>query len=102
VDALDRRGKDAALARYVVVIVLPALGHGLARLGSRFTIIGAGQWVEHDVRADLYAHLQTLPAAFYHRHRTGDLMSRASNDISALRSLAGFGSVALVSTTFTF
>src|SRR5262249_50988300 len=47
-------------------------------------------------------HLQTLPPSFYHRHRTGDLMSRASNDIAALRSLAGFGSVALVATTFTF
>jgi ATP-binding cassette subfamily B protein len=102
IDALGRSGRSAALGPYVAAIVLLALGHGVARLGSRFTIIGAGQWIEHDIRADLYAHLQTLPPAFYHRHRTGDLMSRASNDISALRSLAGFGSVALVATLFTF
>src|SRR5262249_49686421 len=102
VDALERHGKDAALGPYVVVIVLLAVGHGLSRLGSRFAIIGAGQWVEHDIRADLYAHLQTLPPAFYHRHRTGDLMSRASSDIAALRSFAGFASVALVATAFTF
>jgi ATP-binding cassette subfamily B protein len=102
VDALERHGRDALLARYVIIIVLLAVGHGLARLGSRFTIIGAGQWVEHDIRSDLYAHLESLPPAFYHGHRTGDLMSRASNDISALRSLAGFGSVALVATSFTF
>ena len=102
VDALERHGRDAALGRYIGVILLLALGHGLARLGSRFAILGAGQWVEHDIRGDLYAHLQTLPPAFYHRHRTGDLMSRASNDISALRALAGFGCVMLVGTSLTF
>ncbi len=84
------------------MIVGLALLHGLARLGSRFTILGAGQWVEHDVRRDLYAHLETLPPAFYLTHRTGDLMSRATNDVQALRALAGFGAVMLVGTTFTF
>lgn len=102
VDALERQGRDAALAPYVVIILLLAVGHGLARLGSRFSVLGAGQWVEHDIRADLYAHLQTLPPAFYHRHRTGDLMSRAANDIAALRALAGFGTVMLVGTSLTF
>jgi len=102
VDALERERAGAALGPYVLTIVLLAIGHGLARLGSRFSILGAGQWVEHDIRADLYAHLQTLPPAFYHRHRTGDLMSRASNDIAALRAFAGFGSVMLVGTLLTF
>ncbi len=102
VDALGRLGSAAPLGRYVVVILLLAGAHGVARLGSRFTMLGAGQWVEHDVRAELYAHLQRLPPAFYHRHRTGDLMSRASSDVSALRALAGFGSVMLVGTTLTF
>jgi ATP-binding cassette subfamily B multidrug efflux pump len=101
VDALGRHGRDAALPFYVVIILALATGHGLARLGSRFAVLGAGQWVEHDIRADLYAHLETLPPAFYHRHRTGDLMSRASNDIAAVRALAGFGSVMLVGTSFT-
>jgi len=100
VDALERQGAAAHLGPYVLLILGLAAAHGAARLGSRFAILGAGQWVEHDVRADLYARLLTLPPAFYHRHRTGDLMSRASNDISTLRSLAGFGSVMMVSTAF--
>ena len=66
-----------ALAFHAGVIVLLAALHALARLGSRFTTLGAGQWVEHDVRRDLYAHLETLAPAFYLRHGTGDLMSRA-------------------------
>jgi ATP-binding cassette subfamily B multidrug efflux pump len=98
----DLRAGGHTLGFHSAVIVGLAFLHGLARLGSRFTILGAGQWVEHDVRRDLYAHLETLPPAFYLTHRTGDLMSRATNDVQSLRALAGFGAVMLVGTTFTF
>ena len=98
----DLRGGGGALGYHAAVIVLLAVLHALARLGSRFTTLGAGQWVEHDVRRDLYAHLETLPPAFYLTHRTGDLMSRATNDVQALRALAGFGAVMLAGTSFTF
>jgi ATP-binding cassette subfamily B multidrug efflux pump len=96
------RAGDGRLLYHAGVIVALALLHGLSRLGSRFTMLGAGQWVEHDIRRDLYGHLETLPPAFYLTHRTGDLMSRATNDIQALRALAGFGTVMLVSTSFVF
>jgi ATP-binding cassette subfamily B protein len=102
VDALERDGAAAHLGPFVLLILLLAAAHGIARLGSRFAMLGAGQWVEHDLRTALYARLLTLPPAFYHLHRTGDLMSRASNDISALRALAGFGSVMLIGTVFAF
>ncbi len=102
VDALERDGAAAHVAPFVLLILALAAGHGVARLGSRFAILGAGQWVEHDLRTALYARLLTLPPAFYHANRTGDLMSRASNDISALRALAGFGGVMLIGTLFAF
>jgi len=102
VDSLGRDGSAARLGHYVLIIGALAVGNGVARLGSRFSMLGAGQWVEHDVRADLYAHLQSLPPAFYHRHRTGDLMSRASSDVAALRAFAGIGIVMIVSTSLTF
>ncbi|MGH7348794.1 MAG: ABC transporter ATP-binding protein [Candidatus Rokuibacteriota bacterium] len=102
VDALERDGAGARLAPYVLLILALAAAHGVARLASRFAILGAGQWVEHDIRRDLYTRLLTLPPAFYHRHRTGDLMSRVSNDISMLRMLAGFGAVMLVGTALAF
>jgi ATP-binding cassette subfamily B protein len=101
IDALEHRGA-AALPRYLAIILLLAIAHGVARVGSRFSMIGAGQWVEHDARADLYMHLQLLPPPFYHAHRIGDLMSRASNDISALRQVAGFAVVMLVGTAGAF
>jgi ATP-binding cassette subfamily B protein len=102
VDTLERDGAAAHVAPFVLLILALAAGHGAARLGSRFAILGAGQWVEHDLRTALYARLLTLPPAFYHAHRTGDLMSRASNDISTLRALAGFGGVMLIGTIFAF
>jgi len=102
VDALERDGAAARLGPYVLLILALAGAHGMARLASRFAILGAGQWVEHDIRADLYQRLLGLPPAFYHRHRTGDLMSRMANDISTLRMLAGFGTVMLAGTAFAF
>jgi ATP-binding cassette subfamily B protein len=102
VDTLGREGAAARIGPYVLLILGLAATHGVARLLSRFAILGAGQWVEHDIRRDLYARLLTLPPEFYHRHRTGDLMSRAANDIGTLRALAGFGSVMLVGTALAF
>jgi ATP-binding cassette, subfamily B, multidrug efflux pump len=102
VDALERDGAGARIGPYVLLILGLATAHGAARLGSRFSMLGAGQWVEHDIRADVYARFLALPPAFYHRHRTGDLMSRVSNDISTLRALAGFGTVMLIGTVLAF
>jgi len=69
------RGGGGALAFHAGVIVLLAALHAVARLGSRFTMLGAEQWVEHDVGRDLYAHLETLSPAFYLTHRTGRVES---------------------------
>ena len=45
--------------------------------------------VEYDLRKDFYVHLVNQPLAFFHEHRTGDLMARATNDLAAVRQLAG-------------
>jgi ATP-binding cassette subfamily B protein len=83
----------------VAVIVALALLNGLARLGSRFGIIGAAQRVEFDVRNDLYASMQTFSPATIAARGTGDLMARASSDVAAVKQLVGFGGLSLVSTT---
>ena len=101
IDGLGHGG-GASLPRYIVIILLLAAANGAARMGSRFAMLGAGQWVERDIRDDLFAHLLTMPPAFYHAHRVGDLMSRASSDVSAVRQLAGFGTVMMSGTTLAF
>jgi ATP-binding cassette subfamily B protein len=76
---------------YAVVIAVAALGQGVVRTYSRALIFNAGRDVEYDLRNDLFAHLQKLPQSFYHSQRTGDLMSRVINDISAVRVMLGPG-----------
>jgi ATP-binding cassette subfamily B multidrug efflux pump len=102
IDALQADAASALLGWDVSLIVLLALANGVARLASRFSVIGGAQRVEYDLRNDLYASLQTFPPKFYAAHPTGDLMTRASSDVAAVRSLVGFGAVSLVGTVFAF
>src|SRR2546421_5957317 len=55
----------------------------------RDILIGMSRHVEYDMRQDFYAHLQSMPLSFFHSNRTGDLMARATNDLAAVRQLAG-------------
>ena len=56
---------------------------------QRRLLIGMSRNVEYDLRKDFYAHLVDQPLSFFHEHRTGDLMARATNDLAAVRQLAG-------------
>ncbi|MSP38775.1 MAG: ABC transporter ATP-binding protein [Deltaproteobacteria bacterium] len=76
---------------YAVLIVAAALVQGIVRTYSRALIFNAGRNVEYDLRNDLFAHLEKLPLSFYQSRRTGDLMSRTINDISAVRVMLGPG-----------
>jgi ATP-binding cassette, subfamily B, multidrug efflux pump len=100
IDALERA--SGSVGGYVGLILVFAAANGLTRLASRFAIIGAGQRVEADLREALYAAFQSFPPEFYSRHSTGELMTRASSDVSAVRSLLGFGVIGLVATTLAF
>jgi ATP-binding cassette subfamily B protein len=102
IDALQADAASAPVGYLVGLIALSALVNGVARLGSRFAITGGCQHIESEIRADLFAALQTFPPRFYATHSTGDLMARSTSDITAVRSLLGFGALSLVSTTFAF
>jgi ATP-binding cassette, subfamily B, multidrug efflux pump len=103
IEALSVRGLAAApIGRYVLLILGLAAAHGVVRLGSRFAILGAGQHVDYDLRNDLFARFQSLPPAFYQAHRTGDLMSRSTSDITAVKQLVGFGGLSLAGTALAF
>src|SRR5258705_11531849 len=56
---------------------------------QRRILIGVSRNIEYDVRQDFYAHLVDQPLSFFHEHRVGDLMARATNDLAAVRQLAG-------------
>ena len=102
IDALQADAASAPVGYLVGLIALSAVVNGAARLGSRFAITGGCQRIESEIRADLFAALQRFPPRFYATHSTGDLMARSTSDITAVRSLLGFGAISLVSTTFAF
>ncbi len=82
---------------FAVVIVRMFL-----RYYSRALVFNAAREVEYELRNDLFAHLQRLPQSFYFDWRTGDLMSRAVNDLNALRLLLGPGLLSVVQTPILF
>jgi len=56
---------------------------------QRRILIGMSRNVEYDLRKDFYNHLVDQPLSFFHEHRIGDLMARATNDLAAVRQLSG-------------
>jgi ATP-binding cassette subfamily B protein len=78
------------------------LGEGLL-LGIRRWVLGrAATGIESDIRNDLYAHLQRLSMAFHDRWQSGQLLSRATGDLTLIRQFVGYGSIYLVVNTMTF
>jgi ATP-binding cassette, subfamily B, multidrug efflux pump len=71
------------------LIVLVALAGGAARFGMRQLLNGISRRVENDIRIAFFDHLLRMDAAFFAQHRTGDLMSRAVNDIGNIRMAIG-------------
>lgn len=98
VDSLAIELSRQVLLRYALLIVLVALLAGVARYGMRELLNGISRRIETDLRDDLFEHLLRLPTEFYDRWRTGDLMSRATNDVLAVRMVAGPAIMYMVNT----
>ncbi len=89
VDDLQTGVTWAKLTRYALAILGVSAVSGLFLFLQRRILIGMSRHVEYDLRQDFYAHLQRLPLSFFQSNRIGDLMARATNDLSAIRQLAG-------------
>src|SRR5690606_36238703 len=101
IDSLEGPGADRpVLARYSLLIVGAALIGGGARYGMRELLNGVSRRVEFDLRNHLFDHLLRLDSGFYARMPTGELMSRATNDVAAVRMVAGPAYMYLANTVF--
>ncbi|MCK5412308.1 MAG: ABC transporter ATP-binding protein, partial [Gemmatimonadetes bacterium] len=89
IDALETQLSISLIVRYAFLIVLVAILAGISRYYMRELLNGISRRIETDLRNDLFGHLLRLPAQFYDSWRTGDLMSRATNDVLAVRMVAG-------------
>ncbi len=89
------RAAAGDLAGYALAIAGIAVLIGVFRYVWRLCLLGTSRRVEEGLRNRLFAHLQTLSAAYFDRTRTGDLMAHATNDIQQIRMAAGMGLVAM-------
>jgi ATP-binding cassette subfamily B protein len=83
-----------------VLVAAVTLLRAMSRFFSRITIFNAAREIEFQLRNDLFEHLQRLPQSFYFTWRTGDLMSRAVNDLTAVRLMLGVGLLQVAQTPF--
>ena len=77
------------LALYAALLLGVALVRGAFLFLMRRIIIGSSRDIEYDIRNDVFAQLERQPLGYYQARRTGELMSRATNDLNAVRMMIG-------------
>ncbi|HKH98277.1 MAG TPA: ABC transporter ATP-binding protein [Candidatus Sulfotelmatobacter sp.] len=77
------------LLLYAGILLAIAISKGTFQFLTRWIVIGVSRDIEFDLRNDLFARLEGLSYSYYQRHRTGDIMARATNDLNAVRMLLG-------------
>jgi ATP-binding cassette, subfamily B, multidrug efflux pump len=90
--AIDANWSEVSWSR-LTISALKVLGasvlSGVFLFLQRRILIGMSRKIEYDLRRGFYAHLVNQPQSFFQEHRIGDLMARATNDLAAVRQLAG-------------
>ncbi len=97
--AIDALRGQLPLGRHVAAIAVMGVAVIGVRSLSRVLIFNPGRDIEYHLRQDLFAKLLRLQPSFYARHKRGDIVSRASNDISWVRTLVGYGGLQVVNVT---
>lgn len=85
-DGLTAHTMDwAGVKRCLVIIFLLGLTLALGRFLWRFFLFGASRSIEYELRNDMFAHLEKMSVEYYNEHKTGDLMTRFTSDLNAVR-----------------
>lgn len=88
-DVIDKvlANKDIFTLNLIVIgILVLFFFRGIFYFGQRYLMSYVGQKIVNDIRETLYRHLQTLSLSYFDRHKTGNIMSNLTNDVSALQS----------------
>lgn len=102
IDELNVRGVELSrLVFFGLLIVAAAVIDGVFKFGQRWLIGKSSYNVEYDLRIDLFRKLLSLDQGFFGTNHTGDLMARATNDLSAVRQFLGPGLTNIVGSGLT-
>jgi ATP-binding cassette subfamily B multidrug efflux pump len=97
--AIDGLRADTPIGRYAAIIAVMGLTIIVVRSLSRILIFNPGRHLEYELRTDLFDRLLRLQPSFYAGHKRGDIVSRAVNDITWVRTLVGYGGLQIVNVT---
>ena len=95
-------GRFSVVQTYALAVIAVAAVMWIVRTGSRIKVFNIGRDIEFDLRNDLLAQVHRLGASFFARMRTGEIMSRATNDVGQVRLLVGFGLLNVVNAVFAY
>ena len=102
IDDLNAGFTRTRLGAYALALIGLSAADGWFRYAMRQRLIGASRDIEYHLRNDFFAKLERLPLGYYQQHRTGDLMSRATNDLNAVRMMIGPAVMYFASTALGF
>lgn len=102
VDDLHAGITSEKLIQYGALMLAVAIASGFSRYATRQILMSASRAIEYDIRNAFYAHLERLPLAYFQSTRIGDLMSRATNDLGAVRMMVGPAVMYAAGTALTF
>ena len=89
IDSLSKQHDIQVIVNLVILLLVAAIISNVFRFFIRQTIIVVSREIEFDLRQDFWAHIQKLPLRFFQNNSTGNIMSHATNDISAVRMYVG-------------
>ena len=89
VDALREQPTSQALMSYGALLLTITLGQGVFSFTQRMVLVSMSRHIEYDIGNDIFGRLEGLHSGFFHRHPTGDLMARSTNDLHTVRMVCG-------------
>lgn len=89
VDDITHRLSYRGLLVDAGLLLAVAISAGIFLFLTRWVLIGISRDIEYDIRNDLFRVLERQSLSYFQEHRTGDIMARATNDLSAVRNLLG-------------
>ncbi|HEY9886456.1 MAG TPA: ABC transporter transmembrane domain-containing protein, partial [Vampirovibrionales bacterium] len=104
VDSLTLNGLIVDSSSWFAVgeITLCAILMAIIRTGSRVVLFGVGRRIEAEEKQKFYEHLLSLDIGYFSTQRVGDLISRATSDIQALRQMMGFGMLNIINIVWVY
>jgi ATP-binding cassette subfamily B multidrug efflux pump len=100
IDVLPGKPSSGVLLGYTFFLLLIVLFLVVGRYGWRMYMFGPSRKIEFDILNRLFGHLLTLDRAWYLQQKTGDIISRATNDLRAVREFVGLGVLILIDAVF--